>query len=63
MNLPPVQAAIDSLEKNGVNYELYDKVRIEPTDARWIQGSTFGPVTPYIEWELAKDFLRFEIHD
>ena len=46
MNLPPVQAAIESLEKNGVNYELYDKVRIEPTDARWIQGSTFGPVTP-----------------
>ena len=35
VNLPPVKEAIESLESNGVNYELYDKVRIEPTDTRY----------------------------
>ena len=35
MNLPPVKEAIESLESNDVKYELYDKVRIEPTDTRY----------------------------
>jgi len=31
--LPPVATTIDSLERNGVQYELFDRVRVEPTDA------------------------------
>jgi hydroxyacid-oxoacid transhydrogenase len=31
-DLPPVQTAIRSLESEGVNYQLYSDVRVEPTD-------------------------------
>ena len=34
MTLPPVKEAIESLETNKIKYELFDKVRIEPTDSR-----------------------------
>ncbi|KAK2553916.1 Hydroxyacid-oxoacid transhydrogenase [Acropora cervicornis] len=34
VSLPPVKEAIQSLDGNGIKYELYDKVRIEPTDTR-----------------------------
>ncbi|XP_015748924.1 PREDICTED: hydroxyacid-oxoacid transhydrogenase, mitochondrial-like, partial [Acropora digitifera] len=36
VSLPPVKEAIQSLDGNGVKYELYDKVRIEPTDSRFV---------------------------
>ena len=32
VKLPCVKKVIDSLEKEGVNYTLYDQVRVEPTD-------------------------------
>ncbi|KAK2896161.1 hypothetical protein Q8A73_015649 [Channa argus] len=32
--LPPVQAVLESLTKNGVRYKIYDNVRVEPTDSR-----------------------------
>ena len=32
VNLPPVQKALHALEKAGVPFEVYDRVRIEPTD-------------------------------
>lgn len=32
VNLAPVKTAIDSLSKHGVNFEIYDKVRVEPTE-------------------------------
>lgn len=32
--LPPVQAVLQSLDENRVKYKVYDKVRVEPTDAR-----------------------------
>ncbi|XP_020299954.1 probable hydroxyacid-oxoacid transhydrogenase, mitochondrial [Pseudomyrmex gracilis] len=31
-NLAPVKTAIDSLSKYGVQFEIYDKVRVEPTE-------------------------------
>ncbi|XP_048577760.1 hydroxyacid-oxoacid transhydrogenase, mitochondrial isoform X2 [Nematostella vectensis] len=31
--LPPVEQAVESLVTHGVNHEVYDKTRIEPTDA------------------------------
>ena len=34
VTLPPVKKAIESLETNKIKYELFDKVRIEPTDSR-----------------------------
>jgi len=36
VSLPPVKEAIQSLDGNGIKYELYDKVRIEPTDTRFV---------------------------
>ncbi|XP_011147035.1 probable hydroxyacid-oxoacid transhydrogenase, mitochondrial [Harpegnathos saltator] len=32
VNLAPVKTAIDSLAKHGVHFEIYDKVRVEPTE-------------------------------
>ncbi|XP_014481919.1 PREDICTED: probable hydroxyacid-oxoacid transhydrogenase, mitochondrial isoform X2 [Dinoponera quadriceps] len=32
VNLAPVKTAIDSLSKHGVNFEIYDKVYVEPTE-------------------------------
>lgn len=32
--LPPVKAVLESLAKNGVNFKVYDNVRVEPTDSR-----------------------------
>lgn len=36
VNLPPVKQAIESLEKSDVNFQLFDDVRIEPTDSRLV---------------------------
>lgn len=32
LNLAPVKSAIDSLTKYGINFDVYDKVRVEPTE-------------------------------
>lgn len=32
VNLQPVKSAMDSLTKHGVQFEIYDKVRVEPTE-------------------------------
>ncbi len=32
--LPPFKIALDSLTKAGINYEIFDDVRVEPTDGR-----------------------------
>lgn len=36
VKLSPVKTTLDSLTKNGVNYKVYDKVRVEPTDTRQV---------------------------
>ena len=40
--LPALKVAVDSLTKAGVNFEVYDDVRVEPTDTRHdtLQGVT-----------------------
>lgn len=32
VNLSPVKSALDSLTKYGINFDVYDKVRVEPTE-------------------------------
>lgn len=34
VKLNPANAVLDSLTKNGVNYKVYDKCSVEPTDSR-----------------------------
>lgn len=33
--LPPVNAVLNSLAKYGINFQMYDNVRVEPTDQRY----------------------------
>ncbi|XP_051879374.1 hydroxyacid-oxoacid transhydrogenase, mitochondrial isoform X1 [Pristis pectinata] len=40
--LPPVRAVLDSLVKNGVNFQMFDKVRVEPTDLSFMEAITFA---------------------
>lgn len=42
LNLSPVKATIDSLTKNGVKFELYDKVRVEPTEKSLLDAADFA---------------------
>lgn len=32
VNLQPVKTAVDSLVKYGIDFEIYDRVRVEPTE-------------------------------
>jgi Alcohol dehydrogenase, class IV len=32
--LPPLKTVVDSLTREGVKFEVYDEVRVEPTEAR-----------------------------
>ncbi|PNJ47741.1 hydroxyacid-oxoacid transhydrogenase, mitochondrial isoform X1 [Pongo pygmaeus] len=40
--LPPVQVAMDSLVKNGIPFTVYDNVRVEPTDASFMEAIEFA---------------------
>ena len=40
----PLQAVVESLEKNGVNFVVYDTVRVEPTDGSFKQAIDFARV-------------------
>lgn len=37
VNLEPVKATINSLTSNGVKFDVFDKVRVEPTEGRYVQ--------------------------
>ncbi|KAK9758922.1 Iron-containing alcohol dehydrogenase [Popillia japonica] len=41
-NLPSVKAAFDSLSKNGVQFEIFNNVRVEPTDLSLIEAVNFA---------------------
>jgi hypothetical protein len=34
--LAPMKAVLDSLHKSGLNFSVYDDVRVEPTDVRYV---------------------------
>ncbi|XP_045151498.1 hydroxyacid-oxoacid transhydrogenase, mitochondrial isoform X3 [Echinops telfairi] len=40
--LRPVQVAMDSLVKNGIHFKVYDDVRVEPTDASFMEAIEFA---------------------
>ncbi|XP_044257369.1 probable hydroxyacid-oxoacid transhydrogenase, mitochondrial [Tribolium madens] len=40
--LPPVQATIDSLTKNNVQFQVYDQVRVEPTEESLLHAANFA---------------------
>ncbi|RVE54453.1 hypothetical protein evm_000938 [Chilo suppressalis] len=42
VSLNPVKAVLDSLTKNGINYQVYDKVRVEPTDTSFKDAVVFA---------------------
>ncbi|XP_026320210.1 probable hydroxyacid-oxoacid transhydrogenase, mitochondrial isoform X2 [Hyposmocoma kahamanoa] len=42
VSLSPVQAVLDSLTRNGINYKVYDKVRVEPTDTSFKDAIQFA---------------------
>ncbi|XP_065057090.1 hydroxyacid-oxoacid transhydrogenase, mitochondrial-like [Rhopilema esculentum] len=42
VNLPPVKQAVESLEKSGVQFQLFDDVRIEPTDSSFLAAINFA---------------------
>ncbi|KAL0851385.1 hypothetical protein ABMA28_007201 [Loxostege sticticalis] len=42
VSLKPVKSVLDSLTKNGVNYKVYDKVQVEPTDTSFKDAVDFA---------------------
>jgi hydroxyacid-oxoacid transhydrogenase len=45
--LPPAQRLRESLEANRLAYSIYDRVRVEPTDASFQDAITFGREHPF----------------
>jgi hydroxyacid-oxoacid transhydrogenase len=45
--LPPVAAALESLEQSGVAFALYDRVRVEPTEDSFLEAIAFARDRPY----------------
>ena len=42
VNLPPMKTVLESLTKNNVNFVVYDKVRVEPTDESFKAAAEFS---------------------
>src|SRR5688500_18027569 len=40
--LLPMQRALESLEKHGIEFTIFDRVRVEPTDASFLEGIEFA---------------------
>ena len=41
-DMAPVQTVLESLESAGVNFVLYDRVRVEPTDESFLDAIAFA---------------------
>ena len=46
-SLPPVETAKESLRKAGVEFDIFDRVRVEPTDASWLEAIEVATVGNY----------------
>ena len=40
--LPPVKTVLESLDTQGIEYRLYDRVRVEPTDESFLDAIAFA---------------------
>ena len=47
VNLPPVATVRSSLEENGIEYSLFDQVRVEPTDESFQRAIDFARSRPF----------------
>ena len=47
VKLPPVTVALDSLAAHGVEYDVYDQTRVEPTDKSFQQAIEFAKSKPF----------------
>ncbi|XP_075970313.1 type III alcohol dehydrogenase [Anticarsia gemmatalis] len=47
VNLQPLKTTLDSLTKTGVNYKVYDKVRVEPTDTSFKEAIAFAKANDF----------------
>ena len=45
--LPPAQAVVESLELHGVEYVVYDRVRIEPSEQSFLEAIEFAKTRPF----------------
>ena len=45
--LPPLQTTVESLEANGIDYAVYDRVRVEPTDESFRDAIAAAQRSPY----------------
>ena len=45
--LPPVRTVLESLEQHGVSFALYSRVRVEPTDASFLDAIEFARESAY----------------
>ena len=45
--LPPAQAVVESLELNGLEYVVYDRVRIEPSEQSFLDAIEFARARPF----------------
>jgi hydroxyacid-oxoacid transhydrogenase len=45
--LPPVHAVVESLEHHGVPFAVYDRVRVEPSDASFLDAIEFARASDY----------------
>jgi hydroxyacid-oxoacid transhydrogenase len=45
-DMAPVETVLESLESAGVNFVLYDRVRVEPTDESFLEAIAFARQAP-----------------
>ena len=45
--LPPVHTVLESLERSGIPYALYDRVRVEPSDESFLDAIAFANARPF----------------
>lgn len=46
-SLPPIATVLESFHKNGIGYDVFDEVRIEPTDESFKRAATFAKGKSY----------------
>jgi hydroxyacid-oxoacid transhydrogenase len=45
--LPPVQRVLESLDESRIRYDVYDRVRVEPSDESFLDAIAFARARPY----------------